>query len=262
MEFTNTFTVPVTPDRAFALLTDLERVAPCMPGATLEEVEGDTYHGRVKVKVGPMSVTYKGSATIVALDEDGLTASIEASGTEARGAGTASAKVTASMRSVDDGTEVTVVTDLTVTGKPAQFGRGVMADVGSKIIDKFADCLAGKLEKHEEPQPAEAAEAASAASAAEAASAASEVPASSGAGEAPPSGEAATPAAGREAVVTGAREAASSNGQQRRRVQEVAPEEEALDLMEVAGGATARRLIPLAAGLMAVLGILWWWRRR
>ena len=141
MEFVNEFTVPTDIETAWATLTDLEKVAPCLPGATLEEVDGDTYSGRVKVKVGPITVTYRGTAKFVETDADKKFGRIEASGKEARGSGTAKADVTAQLTETDEGTLVHVVTDLNVTGKPAQFGRGVMGEVGTKIIGAFAERL-------------------------------------------------------------------------------------------------------------------------
>ncbi|MFP5309088.1 MAG: SRPBCC family protein [Actinomycetes bacterium] len=154
MEFTNEFTVPVGIERAFEVLTDLEAVAPCLPGATLEEVDGTVYTGKVKVKVGPIAVTYRGTAEMVEADRETWTARIDARGIEARGAGTATADVVARMRpDGDDRTAVSVTTDIRITGKPAQFGRGVMADVGARIIDTFAERLEELLEEDEAVQP-------------------------------------------------------------------------------------------------------------
>ena len=148
MEFNNEFTVPAGIDTAFEVLSDLERVAPCLPGAVLEEVDGSTYTGRVKVKLGPIQVLYRGTAELVELDQDAKRARILASGSETRGAGTASAEVTATLRPSGPGaTTVTVLTDLDITGKPAQFGRGVMEDVGTRIIDSFAERLADLLDE-------------------------------------------------------------------------------------------------------------------
>ena len=146
MELEHAFTVPVGIDDAWRVLLDVERVAPCMPGATLESVEGDHFSGRVKVKVGPMQVTYTGTASFVEVDEEEHRAVIDARGRETRGSGTANATVRA--RLIADGeatTQVRVNTDLAVTGKPAQFGRNVLADVGDKLIGRFADCLADQL---------------------------------------------------------------------------------------------------------------------
>lgn len=145
MQIENTFTVPVPVDEAWVVLLDVERVAPCMPGATLDAVEGDTFSGRVKAKVGPVSLTYKGRAEFVSRDADTHTATLKARGKDSHGQGTAAATVT--MKLVDEGgtTRVDLVTDLDITGRPAQLGRGVMTDVGNKIIGSFADALAGQI---------------------------------------------------------------------------------------------------------------------
>ena len=159
MQLEHSFTVPVGVDQAWAVLLDIERVAPCMPGAALDTVDGDEFTGSVKVELGPIGLTYKGKASFVEKDEAAHRAVIDAQGKDARGNGTASAKVTATLHPQDGGTRVEVVTDLDITGKPAQFGRGVMVDVGNKLIGQFADCLAGKLARVDEPAagPAEAA---------------------------------------------------------------------------------------------------------
>jgi carbon monoxide dehydrogenase subunit G len=141
MELKNDFHVSVPIDDAWAVLTDLERVAPCMPGAELQEVEGDEYRGIVKVKVGPISAQYKGSARFVENDDDQHRAVLLAEGRDTRGQGNASATVTAVATSEGGGTTVSLVTELTVTGKVAQFGRGVMGDVSAKMLGEFADRL-------------------------------------------------------------------------------------------------------------------------
>jgi carbon monoxide dehydrogenase subunit G len=146
MELDNSFTVPVPPDVAWGVLLDVARIAPCMPGATVDEVDGDVVNGRIKVKVGPVSLTYKGTATFTDRNESERKVSMEASGKETRGAGTASAVVTASLTAAeDDSTLVTMHTTMNVTGRPAQFGRGVMVEVGGKLVDKFAENLALQL---------------------------------------------------------------------------------------------------------------------
>jgi uncharacterized protein len=147
VELQHSFSVPVDVDRAWAVLVDIEQVAPCMPGAALDTVDGDEFTGSVKVRLGPIGITYKGKARFVEKDEVAHRAVIDAQGKDARGNGTASATVTATLHPQDDGTRVEVNTDLAITGKPAQFGRGVMVDVGNKLIGQFADCLAGKLAK-------------------------------------------------------------------------------------------------------------------
>ena len=143
MELLNSFTVPADIETAWKSLLDVEGVAPCMPGATLESVEGDNFSGNVKVKLGPVSMTYGGVAHFVSKDEATHTAVIEGTGKETRGSGTAKALVTTSLH--EEGPELTrvdVVTDLTITGKAAQFGRGVMQDVAGRIIDQFSANLA------------------------------------------------------------------------------------------------------------------------
>jgi carbon monoxide dehydrogenase subunit G len=127
------------------VLLDVERVAPCMPGATLDSVDGDEIKGRIKVKVGPIAMTYAGTARFTERDKDAHVITLEASGKETRGAGTASAKVRSMLEGQDGQTHVIVHTTLNVTGRPAQFGRGVMAEVGGKLIGIFASNLADML---------------------------------------------------------------------------------------------------------------------
>src|SRR2546423_3260302 len=141
MELTNEFVVPVTVDDAWKLLTDVERIAPCMPGAELQEVEGEEYRGIVKVKVGPITAQYKGKATFVERDQPSGKVVLRAEGRDTRGAGNANATITALLEPDGDGTKVTVNTDLAVTGKVAQFGRGVLADVSAKLLGQFVQCL-------------------------------------------------------------------------------------------------------------------------
>jgi WD40 repeat protein/carbon monoxide dehydrogenase subunit G len=151
MELEHSFTVPVPPDRAWDFLLDVAKVAPSMPGAVVESIAGDDVAGRLKVKVGPVSLTYKGTARFKDRDRANRSVLVEASGKEMRGAGTASATVRAVLRPENgsgaeaDATLVTVYTTLNVTGRPAQFGRGVLAEVASRLIDKFADNLAQQL---------------------------------------------------------------------------------------------------------------------
>ena len=141
MELKNDFHVSVPIDVAWAVLTDLERIAPCMPGAELQEVEGDEYRGIVKVKVGPISAQYKGSARFIEKDDDHHRAVLLAEGRDTRGQGNASATVTAIATPEKDGTTVSIVTELSITGKVAQFGRSVMGDVSVKMLGQFADRL-------------------------------------------------------------------------------------------------------------------------
>ena len=145
MKLENRFSVPVPAAQAWAVLLDVERIAPCMPGATLTSREGDEFTGTVKVKVGPINLTYGGKARFVSLDEPGGVAVIEGSGKETRGTGTAKATITCRLLDRGDSTDVEVDTDLAVTGKPAQFGRGVLADVSAKLVDQFAACLSEEI---------------------------------------------------------------------------------------------------------------------
>lgn len=231
VKFVNEFVVPVGIDRAFEILTDLERVAPCLPGATLEEVDGATYLGQVKVKVGPIAVTYRGTAELTEADATAKHAVIHAAGQQARGTGTASADVTADLVSESElFTKVKVVTDLAITGKPAQFGRGVMEDVGTKLIDTFADRLSKMIEEDQ----------------AGAASAGDRLP---HAVTGPTSDAGSVPAP--DASVTGGGP---------RKLPRPARGPESLDLMDVAGGAIWKRFVPVAAAV-AIVGIVLWWRR-
>jgi uncharacterized protein len=150
--------------RAWDVLLDVERVAPCMPGTTLDSVDGDLINGRIKVKVGPISMTYVGKAEIVEKDEQAGVVRLEASGKETKGAGTASATVRSVLEDRGNETRVTVLTTMNVTGKPAQFGRGVMNEVGGKLISIFAHNLADMLgadgaDADGEPEPSAPAQA-------------------------------------------------------------------------------------------------------
>jgi len=140
MEMDHSFTVPVPPDRAWDVLLDVERIAPCMPGATVEEFDGEVVTGRIKVKVGPVSLTYRGTAKFTERDPDARVIVLEATGKETRGAGTASATVRAMLEPESGGqaTKASMHTTMNVTGRPAQFGRGVMVEVGGKLVEQFA----------------------------------------------------------------------------------------------------------------------------
>lgn len=146
MDLNNSFVVPADIDTAWKTLLDVEAIAPCMPGATLETVDGDNFTGSVKVKLGPVNMTYGGKARFLEKNEADHKAVIEGTGKETRGSGTASALVTCQLISEGPAqTRVDVVTDLTVTGKPAQFGRGVMQDVAGRIIEQFSANLAATM---------------------------------------------------------------------------------------------------------------------
>ncbi|HLI54163.1 MAG TPA: SRPBCC family protein [Acidimicrobiales bacterium] len=246
MELNNEFRVGVSVPEAWKVLTDVERIAPMLPGAQLQEVEGDEYRGVVKVKVGPITAQYKGSATFLEKDESAGRVVLKASGRDTRGQGNASATITATMVPDGDGTRVSVSTDLTVTGKVAQFGRGVLADVSAKLIGQFVDALEADLAASAGGPPSEAASAGSPPT--EVASPGG-APTSGASGGSPsteaPSGASSTGAAG--AAPTAVRRVDS-------------PEAEPLDLLAVAGGSTLKRLAPL--GVVGVLIIFVVLRRR
>jgi carbon monoxide dehydrogenase subunit G len=249
MQLENTFTVPAGIDEAWAAFNDPRRVAPCFPGATLDSYEADSFTGTVKVKLGPISLTYKGKGTFVERDEAAHKVVIEASGRDSRGNGTASATVTGTLKADGDAqTTITMVTDMTVTGRPAQFGRGVMADVSDKIVGQFSSCLANKLG----PGATPAAEAADK-SATTGTSAAAGTPGSAAAasvGKAPEVGSAgvatatATPAS-----------ATSTNGTAPKLAAAPEPtrsEVDAIDLLDTAGAPVLKRLAPAVLGLLAL----------
>ena len=173
MDLDNSFEVDADRATAWRVLNDVERIAPCLPGAQLEEIDGDQFKGSVKVKVGPVTAQYKGKAEFVEQDEAAGKVVIKGEGRDSRGAGNANALITATLHEVSaDKTRVDVNTDLAITGKVAQFGRGVMADVSAKLMDQFADNLkellanepdladgakesAADAATEEEPKPAE-----------------------------------------------------------------------------------------------------------
>jgi uncharacterized protein len=146
MKLENEFTVPAPLEQAWAVLLDVERVAPCLPGATVEPAgEDGEYAGTMTIKIGPITSRYKGTVKIESADEANRVAVMRAQAKDARGQGTASATITSSMVEVPDGTRVTVETDMRVTGPAAQFGRGVMQDVSAKLMRQFAECLAREM---------------------------------------------------------------------------------------------------------------------
>lgn len=161
MELKHTFTVPASPEQTWALLTDLEQVGSCFPGAKVTETDGETFSGTVKVKLGPIQMQYAGTGAFLERDDTAHRAVIEGKGKDKRGNGTANATATMSLAPDGDGTTVEVLTDLTVTGKPAQFGRGVMQDVSDKLLGQFVACLESTLGAEQESAPAEPAPAAS-----------------------------------------------------------------------------------------------------
>ncbi|MET7769342.1 SRPBCC family protein [Nocardia sp. NPDC005366] len=153
MKLDNTFSIPVPAAQAFPVLLDLERIAPCVPGATITSKEGDDYHGKIKVKLGPVGLSYSGVIKVVFQDEDDGIAVLEGRGRETRGNGTAKATITCRLVETNGVTEVFVDTDLAITGKPAQFGRGALADVAGTLIGQFAANLAEEITAQTQAAP-------------------------------------------------------------------------------------------------------------
>lgn len=145
MKIENEFTVAAPIDEAWALLTDIPAIAPCLPGATLTGSEGPVHEGQITVKVGPVTAQYVGTAELTVKDDAQHRAEISAQGRDKRGAGTAQANIAAVLVPDGSGTKVVIDTDLRISGKVAQFGRGMMVDVSQKLLGQFADCLEGKL---------------------------------------------------------------------------------------------------------------------
>ena len=158
MKLENEFTVDAPVDEAWKTMIDLERVTPCLPGATLTEQEGDEYRGKMTVRLGPVKQEYNGTVKFEETDEDEHRAVLKADGKDQRGQGTASATITSTMSEENGGTKVHVETDMQLTGRAAQFGRGVQQDVAAKLLTQFADCLEkeilGENVQEEEPEPA------------------------------------------------------------------------------------------------------------
>jgi carbon monoxide dehydrogenase subunit G len=239
MQLENKFTIEAPIEKAWEALNTPQTVAPCFPGATLQEYEGDSFTGTVKVKLGPISLTYKGKGTYVSRDDDNHKVVIEANGRDSRGNGTAKATVTGTM--VPDGpsrTAVTMVTDMTITGRPAQFGRGVISDVADKIIGQFSACVASKLA----PEQAAAAPASAGADAAAA-----------GGGRTNGSGTpaAATATATKGPVLTSAPASAAATGP--KAAAPMRSEVDAIDLLDTAGAPVLKRLAPVAGVFLLLL---------
>jgi hypothetical protein len=224
MELVNDFTVNVPVDEAWVTLTDVERIAPCLPGAQLQEVEGDVYKGVVKVKVGPILAQFKGQATFVERDEAHHKAVLKAEGRDTGGKGNASALITARLESEGaDTTKVTVTTDLTITGKVAQFGRGALADVSTKLLGQFVT----QLEATVLNQPTD--------------------------GSAPTNGSASA------AAPTATAAAAPTGAEAPRKV--VQPDAEPIDLIGTAGAPLAKRIVPVVV-VVAIVAVLLVRRRK
>jgi uncharacterized protein len=296
VDLTNEFRVGVPVERAWEVLTDVERIAPCMPGAQLQEIEGDEYRGIVKVKVGPITAQYKGAARFVEQDEAGHRAVLRAEGRETRGQGNANATITAQLEPDGDGTKIAVITDLTITGRVAQFGRGVLADVSTKLLGQFADCLETKLLAGDESGGAAAGDDGGGASGAsgggDAGSASGSVSSASGPsasaaggprdiasegaaatlqdvpqgatwpGQAASSGPTAKTAEAGTAS-TGDADQARANGTSGPSIRVVdSPEAEPVDLIEAAGAPIAKRLAPAVIGLTVLWLLSIFLRRR
>jgi len=248
------------------VLLDLPRIAPCMPGATITGVEGETFTGTVKVKVGPITMTYQGQGRFVERDEAARRMVVEARGKDVRAAGTAAATVTAVLSGADGTTNVDVVTELTVTGRPAQFGRGMINEVSGKLLGQFANCLADTLGKSG-PAPADPAPAAGDTASGTASGTASDTP--SGTPSDTPSGTApdaaSVPAVGAEptppagAVAAGGSPAASAPAASRPATHPAAQvEAEPVDLLRVAGStATARRMAFRGVAVVVAAALIW-----
>jgi carbon monoxide dehydrogenase subunit G len=217
----DSFQVDVPVDEAWKVLLDLERIAPCLPGAQLTEVEGDEYRGTVKIKVGPITAQYKGVAKIEEADEANHKVVLQAEGRDTRGQGNASATVTATLVPEGAGTTVNIDTDLNITGKVAQFGRGVMADVSSKLLGQFADNLKKDVLTGEPTT------------------------------QATPASEAPTAGVGSPADAGFASTGANEQGPRKIQSKEAEP----IDLMDAAGGTVGKRIAPIVAGLVVVLAL-------
>ncbi|WP_280424451.1 SRPBCC family protein [Nocardia carnea] len=225
MKLENTFQIPVPAADAWPVLLDLERLAPCVPGATLTSRDGDDFHGKIKVKLGPVGLTYNGVIKILSQDAEAKVAVLEGGGRETRGNGTAKAVITCRLVESGGVTDVFVDTDLAITGKPAQFGRGALADVAGTLIGTFADNLAAEITSSAGGGGDEAPGTASS-------SAATGPAPTSDAAEATGSATAATPLAARRAA-------------------------EPIDLMAAAGLSTNRQLaLALAGALLVILFLL------
>jgi len=243
MQLDHEFTVPVPADQAWTVLLDIARIAPCLPGAVIDSVTDTAFSGRVKVKVGPIAISYAGKGHFVERDQAAGRVLIDAAGKETRGSGTAKATIAAQLHDEGTSTRVTVQTDLAITGKPAQFGRGVMVDVGNKLLGQFADCLAERLSE------------------------APSVPGIEPPAEPPAPGP--TPVAGEPSIaeppaippLAAEAPAPQHSALPKPAVPPPAAEPVPIDLIGVAGGAVLKRLSP-ALGVGAVLALLALVRRR
>ena len=227
MEITDSFRVSTPIDATWKVMLDIEGIAPCMPGAQLQEVDGDEYRGVVKVKVGPITAQYKGSARLAEVDEAARRIVIDASGRDTRGQGNAKARIVVTMTPEGAGTKVDVTTDLSITGKVAQFGRGVLVDVSSKLMGQFVE----NVER--------------------------DVLTSAGGGDTSHAGgayEQALESIATSEVAPAAASTATPSTTGPRRID--SPEAEPVDLLGVAGAPVTKRLVPIGIGAL-VLFLLW-----
>ncbi|QNT91177.1 carbon monoxide dehydrogenase subunit G (CoxG) family protein [Streptomyces griseofuscus] len=255
MKIDNEFRVDAPLERAWQALTDLEGLAPCMPGAQLTGVDGDVYRGKVKVKVGPVTSQFQGTARLTEQDEAGHSAVISASGKDIRGQGNASATVHARLRPDGTGTVVSVSTDLNISGKLAQFGSGMIKEISEKLFAQFvANVEEQLLHKPEpaEPTEPEASEARAAAPAPSSATTVEQSTAEPTAAEshAPADAPAVRPSAPPRSESAAPRPAA--------RPQPTVRENEPLDLMQYAGKSVYKRLVPVAVGAVVVGVVIYW----
>jgi uncharacterized protein len=246
MELSNEFHVPIGIERAWTVLTDIELIAPCMPGAALEEIEGDEFRGGVKIKVGPITSQYKGKATFLEKDPAAHKAVIRAEGRDTKGQGNANATITAQLTANGTGTDVKVTTDLTVTGRVAQFGRGVLADVSAKLLNQFVDCLEHNVLAEPEAAIAEvAAASATAVSAATVGAAAATVANATTAEAKPFEAKPAEPSEPTKPAV--------------RKIQYEPTKP--VDLLDAAGSPVLKRAAPAAVAVLVLLWLFRKWRR-
>ncbi len=242
MEITNSFTVDAPIERAWELLTDIPFIAPCMPGAKLTDETDGVFKGGVKIKVGPVTAEYKGSAEFVEKDATAYKAVINGKGRDTRGAGNAQALITANMVPVGSVTQVDIVTDLKVSGKVAQFGRGVMQDVSTKLIGQFVECLEAKIA---EPGVVDGVAAASAAAATETAGTAQATAATTII-------EPATAASPQDAVPPTTVPPTTVDTE----------DDDVLDLGDIGlGSALAKRVAPAVGGIAVLAALIWLIRR-
>jgi carbon monoxide dehydrogenase subunit G len=262
MKLENEFTVPAPVERAWDVLLDVERVAPCLPGAAIEGAEGDVHSGTMTIKIGPITTRYQGTVRIEEADEAARRAVMRAQARDSRGQGTAAATITSTMEAVEGGTRVRVETDMRVTGPAAQFGRGVMQDVSAKLMGRFADCLAAEIGGAPAAPPA-AEEAGGAATPPAGEPAPATPPAAPGARTVGPIRPAASPPpgpAGDSAEAAAAAPAPAESSRAAAAAPAPRPTEEVLDLGEASRAAVLKRLVPVAAAM--TLFVLLLWRRR